>query len=70
MSMDAPRRLLLLCRDRNGRITKSSPHLETMYNGLEYYVVEVTCDDGSQYGIQVYGEEAIALYNEVTKILQ
>ena len=32
--------------------------------------VEVTCKDGIQYGIQVFGEEAIALYNATMKIVQ
>jgi hypothetical protein len=33
-----------------------------MKNGIEYFFVEVTCDDSTQYGIQAYGEEAIELY--------
>jgi hypothetical protein len=36
-----------------------------MRNGIEYCFVEVTCDDGAQYGLQAYGEEAKRLYNEV-----
>jgi hypothetical protein len=35
-----------------------------MRNGLEYCFIEVTCDDGTQYGIQTYGEEAKELYKE------
>jgi hypothetical protein len=27
-----------------------------MRNGLEYCFIEVTCDNGAQYGIQPYGE--------------
>jgi hypothetical protein len=41
-----------------------------MNNGIEYYCVEVTTKDGIQYGIQVFGEEAIALYNITIKIIQ
>jgi hypothetical protein len=32
----------------------------------EYYHVELTCNDGTEYGIQAYGEEAKALYTKVT----
>jgi hypothetical protein len=38
-----------------------------MRNGVEYYSVEVSCDDGSQYGIQAYGDEDIDLYKEIHK---
>jgi hypothetical protein len=31
----------------------------------EYYHVELTCNDGTEYGIQAYGEEAKALYIKV-----
>ncbi len=31
----------------------------------EYYHVELTCDDDTEYGIQAYGEEAKALYTKV-----
>lgn len=41
-----------------------------MKNGIEYYFVEVTCKDGIQYGIQAFGEEAVALYNETMKMVQ
>lgn len=36
-------------------------------NGVAYYFVEVTCNDGIQYGIQAYREEARALYKEVNR---
>ena len=42
-------------------ITKRSRNISNMRNGVEYCSVEVRCDDGSQYGIQVYGDEAIDL---------
>ncbi len=41
-----------------------------MDNGMEYYLVEVICSDGIVYGIQAYGEEAIALYNETMEVLK
>jgi hypothetical protein len=34
-----------------------------MKNGMEYFFVEVTCSDGTQYGLQAYGE-ASELYKE------
>jgi hypothetical protein len=41
-----------------------------MTNGIEYYCVEVTSKEGIQYGIQIFEEEAIALYNTTMKIIQ
>ncbi len=57
--MTSSLQLLTLCKDGKGRITKCSPHVQSMNNGIEYYVVEVTCIDGIQYGIQAFGQEAI-----------
>ncbi len=48
-------------------ITKKSQNISHMRNGIEYCSVEVSCDDGSQYGIQAYGDEAIDLYKEIYK---
>ena len=48
-------------------ITKKSQNISNMRNGVEYCSVEVSCDDGSQYGIQAYGNEAIDLYKEIYK---
>jgi hypothetical protein len=39
-------------------------HLEY---GIEYCLVEVTCDDGEQYGIQAFGREAEQLHKEALK---
>jgi hypothetical protein len=36
-------------------------------DGQEYYFVQVSCDDGVQYGIQAFGDEAVELYNETNK---
>jgi hypothetical protein len=38
-----------------------------MINGIEYCAVEITCDDGTQYGIQAHGEEAIELHKEALR---
>ena len=48
-------------------ITKKSQNISHMRNGIEYCSAEVTCDNGSQYGIQAYGDEAIDLYKEIHK---
>jgi hypothetical protein len=68
--INAPSAFISIYRDRKGRITKYLPRLKTLYNGLEYFFVEVTCDDGSQYGIEAYGEEAVSLHEEVNKIIE
>ena len=46
------------------KIARTSQSITYMENGLEYCFIEVTCDDGAQYAIQAYGEEAIELYKE------
>jgi hypothetical protein len=48
-------------------ITKKSQNITHTINGIEYCSVEVTCDNGSQYGIQAYEDEAIDLYKEIYK---
>ena len=68
--MDLQRRLSTLCKEGQGHITKWSRCIEIMNNGIEYYFVEVTCKDGIQYGIQAFGEEAIALYNETMNFIE
>jgi hypothetical protein len=65
--MDASKRLLTLCTRANGKITRYPERLRILENGVEHYFVEVTCEDGLQYGLQAYGEEAIALYKETMK---
>ena len=39
-------------------IPRQITHLE---NGIQYYCIEVTCDDGSEFAIQEYGDEAETL---------
>ena len=46
------------------RITKLSHSVSHLENGIEYCLVEVTCDDGEQYGIQAFGSEAVQLHKE------
>ncbi|HEU4444722.1 MAG TPA: hypothetical protein VFR94_08610 [Nitrososphaeraceae archaeon] len=49
---------------RTCRITKLSHNVSHLENGIEYCLVEVTCDDGEQYGIQAFGREAVRLHKE------
>jgi hypothetical protein len=46
------------------RITKLSNSVSHLENGIEFCLVEVTCDGGEQYGIQAFGREAAQLYKE------
>ena len=45
-------------------ISKTPNNILYMGNGEEYYNLELTCNDDTEYGIQAYGEEAKALYRE------
>ena len=54
-SIEALRDLLGSCP-----ITEMSASLSHLSNGVEYSFVEITCDDGIQYGLQSYGKEALA----------
>jgi hypothetical protein len=67
--MDASKRLTTLCRRENGRITRYPKKLRILDNGVEHYFVEVTCNDGVQYGLQAYGDEAVSLFKETMKTL-
>jgi hypothetical protein len=68
--MDASKRLLVLCSRENGKITRYHERLRMLDNSLKHYFVEVTCENGIQYGLQAYGEEAVALYNETMRALE
>ena len=52
-------RQLRLLRSRGGKVTKMATDLSVLSNGLPYFYVEVTGNNGSQFGIPAYGEEAI-----------
>ena len=52
---------------RSCRITKLSHSVSHLENGIEYCLIEVTCDDGEQYGIQAFGREAVQLHKEALK---
>ena len=64
---DALQQLLQL-RSNGGSITSFARRVSTIANGLPYYFVEVTSQNGSQYTIQAYGDKATKLYDEVMKI--
>jgi len=61
-------RQLRLLRSRGGVITKIPSSLSVLSNGLPYYYVEVTGDNGSQFGIPAFGDEAIELHNEALRM--
>jgi hypothetical protein len=42
-------------------VTNISTSFAYLANGMEYSFVEVTCNDGSQFGLQAYGNEAFEL---------
>ena len=46
------------------QITKTFNEISYMRNRIEYCFVEVTFSDGTQYGLQAYGEEVNQLYKE------
>ena len=48
-------------------ITKISQNISHLSNGIEYCLIEITCDDGIQYGIQAYRDEAVKLHKEALK---
>ena len=40
-----------------------------MTNGVQSYFVEITSENGVQYGITAYGNEALELYEQTMTIL-
>lgn len=66
--MDALRRFLVLLGE-GGYITNASDLPEST-GGLPYYCVEITFENGTQYAIQAFGDEAIVLHEEVMKCLE
>ena len=55
-SIDALHDLLSSCQ-----ITEISTSLSHLTNGVVCSFVEITCNDGNQYGLQAYGKEALEL---------
>ena len=50
-------------------IAHISTYLSHLANGVGYTFVEVTCDSGTQYGIQAYAKEALELNRIASKII-
>jgi len=60
---DALSRLLEDERGYTGlKITRMKQDIVQLANGIKYFAVEVTAEDGVQYGISAYDEEAEELY--------
>ena len=53
--------------DVSCKITTIPTQITYLENGLKYYCIEVTCEDGRQYAIQAYGDEAETLFSEAHK---
>lgn len=45
-----------------GQIAEINSSLSHLANGIAYSFVEVTCKDGSQCGLQAYGNQALELH--------
>ena len=54
---------------RGGKISKTSENFLST-SGLPYYYVEITFNDGRQFVLQAFGEEAISLYECANEILE
>ena len=61
---------LRLLRSRGGKVTKMPSDLSVLANGLSYFYVEVTGDNGSQFGIPAYGDDALELHNEALRMVE
>jgi hypothetical protein len=59
---------LRLLRSLGGRITKLPTSVSVLSNGLPYFYVEVTDNNGSQFGIPAYGDEAIELHRDALEM--
>jgi hypothetical protein len=66
-SIDALQELIYL-RGDGGRISKSLDDIKILSNGMPYYCMDVTCDTGSQYPIEAYGEQAFQLQHRAVSI--
>jgi hypothetical protein len=66
-STDALQELIYLRRD-GGRIGKSPDDFKILSNGMPYYYLDLTCETGSQYSIEAYGENAFQLQNRAVSI--
>ena len=51
------------------KISQLPSEITYFSNGIKYYCVEVTCDDGKQFAIQGYGDEAQELFVEAHRCM-
>jgi hypothetical protein len=65
-SVDILRKLVSL----EGHIVKITPRGYELSNGIEYCNVGVKGEDGIEYSIQAYGEEASKLHDEAWMIME
>jgi hypothetical protein len=63
------KKLRYIVDSEKGVITQYSKNIEPMTNGVQSYFVEITSENGVQYGITAYGNEALELYEQTMKIL-
>jgi hypothetical protein len=54
---------LLEAKEDLNKITRTSPGILKLKNGIKYFQVEVTSSNGAQYGIAAYDEEAEELFS-------
>jgi hypothetical protein len=69
-SIDALRELLFFPSNLSHNscsITKIPQNLSKLSNGSDYCLIEITCDNSIQYGLQAFGEEAVKLHKEATR---
>ena len=48
------------------KVTRLSDGKKRLSNGVEYCFAEITLENGTQYGMEAFGDEAIALHSEVS----
>ena len=55
--------------DVSCKISAIPPQITYLENGIKYYCIEITCDDGREFAIQEYGDEAETLFREAHKCI-
>ena len=59
--------LLGVLKGQRGSRISSMSKMARLTNGIKYFAVEVTGEDGAQYGISAYDNEAEELYEVAVK---
>ena len=55
--------------DFSCKISTIPPQITYLENGIKYYCIEVICEDGKEFAIQEYGDEAETLFREAHKCI-